>query len=204
MDIEYAYDEFGYVIKLLGTVKEIGNKLLLEVRPYLIPETHPFASVKNEFNAILIDGDACGEMIFYGKGAGGYPAASAVVSDIMFLARQVAIGIAGRIPYVNYEPSKKLNFIDVSDTEGCYYLRIIAVDKPGVLSQIANILAINKVSIASVYQKELPYIKNQDNTSVPIIMLTHNVKESSIRKSISQIDKLNSIKSKTILVKIKQ
>jgi homoserine dehydrogenase len=198
IDIMYAYEQFGYLIKLLAVAKETDNKLSLEVRPHMISGSHPFAMVKNEFNGVLINGSACGEMIFYGKGAGGYPAASAVVSDVMFLARQVAIGTAGRIPFVSYEPSKPTKFIDIDQTEGKYYLRFITADKPGVLAQISSILAKNSVSIASVYQKESPYLK----TGVPIILLTHSVKEKCIRKSINQIDKLNIIKSKTVCTKI--
>jgi len=198
-DIIFAYDEFDYVIKLLGIARRVNNELELQVRPCLISKKHPFSSVENEYNAILLNGDACGEIIFYGKGAGGYPAASAVVSDIIFLSRQVAIDTAGRIPYVNYDPDSKQDYLDINDTYGCYYVRFTTVDKPGVLSQISGILGKHKVSIASVYQKEQ---LSRYRRGVPILMLTHLTREGAIRNAINEIDKLSIVKSKTVLLKI--
>jgi len=200
-DVKFAYNEFGYVIKLLGIARQIDNKLEIAVRPCLIPKTHPFASVDNEYNAVLLDGDACGEIIFYGKGAGGFPAASAVVSDIMFLARQISAGTAGKIPYVSYEPAKKLSFLSVEQTEGCYYLRFNMADRPGVLSKISGILGKCKVSIASVYQKE-PLFKYR--RGVPVLMLTHSTNESALKEAIDEIDKLKITKSRTVLFRIEE
>ena len=201
IDIKYAHEQFGYKIKLLGIAKQVNNKVLLEVRPYLIAGQHQFSSVNNEFNAILVDGNACGEIMFYGKGAGGYPAASAVVSDIIFLARQIANKIAGNVPYVAYDQTRKIELIHSFNTEGKFYLRFIAEDKPGVLSKIADILAKHKVSIAGVYQKE--NISAKRRGGVPLILITHNVLEKAVRKSIEQIALLPVIKSKTVLNKIK-
>lgn len=198
-DIRFAYDEFGYAIKLLGIAQEKKGKLELQVRPCLISKNHPFASVENEYNAILLDGNACGQIIFYGKGAGGYPAASAVVSDIIFLSRQVAINIAGKIPYVSYEPDKKITYSDINESFGSFYLRFTTVDKPGVLSQISGILGKYRVSIASVYQKEQ---LSKHRPGVPILMLTHQSKEGSIREAVRKIDSLPIVKAETVFLRI--
>ncbi|MDI6641910.1 MAG: homoserine dehydrogenase, partial [Elusimicrobiota bacterium] len=136
LDVKFAYSEFGYVTKLLGIATIANrqksstppsNQISLFVRPCLIPSKHTFATVENEFNAVLLEGDACGEIIFYGRGAGGEAAASAVVSDIMFLARQVASNFAGKIPYVTYSALRELKYLPVEELEGCYYLRFTTV-----------------------------------------------------------------------------
>jgi homoserine dehydrogenase len=201
IDIRFARSEFGYIAKLLGVAKLTDGALELYVRPCFIPEAHTLGSVDNEFNAILVDGDACGRMIFQGKGAGGYPAASAVVSDIMFLARQVATGTAGRIPYVDYVPERRYSFLDINESRGSYYLRINALDKPGVLSQVSGILGRHKVSIASVYQKG-PL--GRAMKGVPILMLTHGSREGSVRAALDEIDKLKVIVNKSVMLKIEE
>ncbi|MFN3967099.1 MAG: homoserine dehydrogenase, partial [Endomicrobiia bacterium] len=198
IDINFAFSEFNYVTKLLGIARLEQNKLELFVRPCLIPANHPFSNVDNEFNAILLEGDACGNIIFYGKGAGGAPAASAVLSDIMFLARQVSAGTAGKIPYVSYTPSANIQIQEPEKIKGCYYLRFTTIDKPGVLSKISGILAKYNVSIAGVFQKE-PLSKYRK--TVPILMLTHRTSEYSIKNAIQEIDKLSIVKAKTVLLR---
>jgi homoserine dehydrogenase len=201
IDVKFAKNEFGYVIKLLGIARKNNGKLELHVRPCFISKRHPFSSVDNEYNAILLNGDACGQMIFQGKGAGGYPAASAVVSDIIFLARQVAIGMAGRIPYVDYAPGKKLSFLNIDDSTGCYYLRFTAADRPGVLAQVSGILGKHKVSIASVYQKG-PLDKIR--LGMPVLMLTHRAREGSVKKALYEIDRLKVIVQKSVMIRIEE
>jgi len=201
IDINFAFNEFNFVTKLLGIAKLVENKLEIFVRPCLIPSGHPFSSVDNEFNAILLEGDACGNIMFYGKGAGGAPAASAVLSDIMFLARQVAVGTAGKIPYVSYTRLSNISIKEYEKIEGCYYLRFTTVDRPGVLAKISGILAKYNVSIAGVFQKE-PLSKYRK--AVPILMLTHKTSELSIRKAIKEIDKLSITEANTVLLRIEE
>ena len=154
IDDVYFARKFGYVIKLLGTAVSGDDGLELSVEPCLVPNKHTFANVEKEYNAILVHGDAAGDIMLYGKGAGQMPAASAVVADIIFLSREVANGTAGKVPYITYDPSKSPKLIDDSDSEGSYYLRIVTTDKPGVLSRISGILGKFGVSIATVYQEE--------------------------------------------------
>ncbi|OGS21172.1 MAG: hypothetical protein A2252_05180 [Elusimicrobia bacterium RIFOXYA2_FULL_39_19] len=201
IDIKFAYKEFGYVLKLLGVAKRINNKVELSVRPSLIQKDHMFAAVENEYNAILLHGDASGEILLYGKGAGSGPAASAVVSDLMYLARQVAAGTAGQVPDVNNTSCNLLSFASQQERYGRFYIRVTAVDKPGVLAKISSILAKYNISIAGVFQKD-PITSKK--AYVPILMITHKLKESDLRKAVDEIDKLPIIKSKTVLIRIEE
>lgn len=198
-DIKYAKEEFGYVLKLLAINKISKGKVDVRVHPTFIPESHLLTSVDNEFNAIYITGDAVGETMYYGRGAGQMSAASAVVSDIIYLARHVSNGTAGKLPYVHYEKNRVLNINNINNIETKYYLRFTTVDKPGVLAKIAGVLGKNRVSIASCYQKETAISKE-----VPIIMVTHKAREGNVRKALREIDKLNIVKAKTKLIRIEE
>ncbi len=197
IDIKYAKNEFGYVLKLLATVKNENGKISATVCPTLIDAEHPLASVENEYNAIYIEGDSCGDIMLYGKGAGGPAAASAVVSDIIYLARNVFYGTAGKFPYILYNEKIKLNIKSVEDTESKYYLRFSTVDKPGVLSKISGVLGKNNVSISACFQEE-----RHKKHAVPVLMLTHQTKEGNIRKAIKIIDNMSFVKSKTVMFRI--
>lgn len=197
-DIYFA-QKFGYVIKLIGSAVMTSGGLSLAVQPSLIPNDHAFTNVEREYNAVLIHGDASGDIMFYGKGAGSLPAASAVVSDIIFLSRQVASGTAGKIPYITYNPSKKLRILPKEKAQGSYYLRFTVIDKPGVLSKISGILGKHGVSIASVFQQE-PL--GGRRAGVPIIILTHRTTQGNLKAALQQIDRLSFAKSKTIKFKI--
>ncbi len=198
-DIKYAKEEFGYVLKLLAVTKIVKGRIEARVHPTFISEGHLLTSVDNEFNAIYITGDAVGQTMYYGKGAGQMSAASAVVSDIIYLARHVCNGTAGKIPYVHYDKKKKFTINHINNLETKYYLRFTTVDKPGVLAKISGILGKNKVSIASCYQKERATTKE-----VPIIMITHKAKEGNIRKALRKIDKLPVVRAKTKLIRIEE
>jgi homoserine dehydrogenase len=198
-DVKFAKEEFGYVIKLLGSASLSGDGAELFVEPCMISDTDNFANVDGENNAISITGDSSGEVIFYGKGAGQLPAASAVVSDIIFLARQIANGTAGELPYVTYEPGQEVAIKPADKGESCYYIRFNTVDKPGVLAKIAGVLGEHDVSIASVYQKQpLESMKK----GVPIIIITHKALNGDILKAIKEIDKLSTTVSRTVKYRI--
>jgi len=198
-DIGYGRKEFGYVLKLLAILKVTNGKIDVRVHPTFIPEEHLLTSVDEEYNAIYITGDAVGETMFYGKGAGQMPAASAVVSDIIYLSRNVYNKIAGRVPYVLCDPKKKLNLLNINEVETKYYIRFTAVDRPGVLSKISGILGRNRVSIASVFQKE-----GASSREVPIIMVTHKAREGDIRKALREIDYLPVVKGKSKFIRIEE
>jgi len=197
-DIRYARDEFGYILKLLAILKQKGDKIELRVHPTLLPQEHMLSSVEDEYNAIYVDGDAAGETMFYGRGAGEMPAASAVVSDVICLARDVYNNIAGCVPHVLCNPKKKLEIIDIKDIETKYYIRFTTLDRPGVLSKISGILGSFDVSIGSVYQ--MGHGKKMQD--VPIVMVTHRAKEGNVRKALSRIDRLSVVRKKSVLIRI--
>ncbi len=200
-DIKFAFEEFGYETKLLGICKNIDNKIDVRVHPTLVPQDHPFAGVENEYNAVLIKGDAVGDVMFYGKGAGGMSAASAVVSDIIYLARHIHNQTAGENPYITYRKRKNLSFLPINEIETGYYLRFTTLDRPGVLSKISGILGENKVSIASCFQKVPTTLRPR---GVPILMVTHKAKEKNVRRAIETIDCLPITRAKTVMLRIEE
>ncbi|MFH1540798.1 MAG: homoserine dehydrogenase [Elusimicrobiota bacterium] len=196
-DIRCAKNEFDYVLKLLASVKNENDEISATVYPTFIHSEHPLAAVENEYNAIYIEGDSCGDIMLYGKGAGGPAAASAVVSDIIYLARNIFYKTAGKFPYILYNKKIKLKIKPIEKVENKYYVRFLTVDKPGVLSKISGILGKNNVSISACFQKE-----RHKKRAIPVLILTHQTKEGNIRKAIKIIDDLPIVKSKTVVLRI--
>ncbi|MFA5858012.1 MAG: homoserine dehydrogenase [Elusimicrobiota bacterium] len=194
IDLKFAKEEFGLTLKLLGVTKFANGKLESWVRPTFIQETHMMSRIENEYNGILIKGDAAGDVMFYGRGAGGDAAASGVLSDIIYLARNVVHETAEKMPYVMYN-ERKLNFLPIEDSEGEYFLRFTTVDRPGVLAKISGALGENNVSIASCFQRAI-------GSTVPIFVTTHKTKEGNIRKAMACIDNLPIVRSKTVVYRI--
>jgi len=193
-DIQYA-DEMGYCIKLLAIAKRVQHELEVRVHPTLLAKSHLLANVNGVYNAIYVHGDMVGAELFYGRGAGQNPAASAVVSDIADVARNVALGIAKRVP--TYCPRHRaLPLRPIDEIETRYYVRCMAIDRPGVLAKIADILGRHQISIASVSQKERKAAKR-----VPVVMMTHDAKEANLRKALTVIDRLSSIKPPTVAIR---
>ncbi len=200
-DIAFVRREFGYVIKLLGIATLTEETVEVRVHPCLIPETHPFANVHNEYNAIEINGDAVGDVMLYGKGAGQMAAASAVVSDVTYLARQVAAGTAGKLPYISGDYRRHLQAIPKEDMISRFYLRFTVADHPGVLAGISGILSKLGVSISGVYQPEHAF---KNIKGVPIMILTHPVTESTMARAIKEISHKPYIRAKTVLLRIEE
>jgi homoserine dehydrogenase len=198
-DMAFVRKEFGYVIKLLGIAKLSPAGVEVRVHPALIHETHPFANVQNEYNAISVDGDAVGDVMLYGKGAGSMAAASAVVSDVTYLARQIVAGTAGKLPYVSNEYRKHLKPVPKADTESRFYLRFAVSDKPGVLSGISGILGQCGVSIAGIYQPEHTFDRAH---GVPVLILTHKVREGAMEKALKQIGQKSYSRAKPVVLRI--
>jgi homoserine dehydrogenase len=194
-DISYAKD-LGYEIKLLAIVKKEANELEVRVHPTLLPREHLLSSVDGVFNAIYVFSDLAGELMFYGPGAGQLSAASAVVSDIVDLTQDIKAGLF-RPTLNSIEDSSIKGLRRINEFENRYYIRIMAVDKPGVLAKISGILAKFGISIASVTQKER--LKSQ---VVPVVMVTHEVKEENLRNALKMIDKLKDIREKSIAIRI--
>ncbi len=194
-DIQYA-DEFGYVMKLLAIAEKDGNSVNIRVHPALVNKKHLLASVNYEFNAIYLKGDAVGETLFYGRGAGEMPTASAVLSDIIYIARNISHGMETGIK----KPaavSKPVVITKAGEITSKYYLRFNVVDKPGVLATIAGILGKNGISIESVIQK----IQSQ-HAKVPVVIMTYAAKEAGLKKALKKIDAMKVVKEKTVMYRV--
>ena len=197
LDVNFA-NELGFEIKLLAIAKKEGDELEVRVHPTLIPKSHLLASVDGINNAIYVESDLAGDLLFYGPGAGQLTAASAVVSDLVDLSQGIKAGLfRPTLNIVEDRSIKKLRKID--DFESRYYIRFSAVDKPGVLAKISGILAKFGISIASVTQKEKSRAQE-----VPIVMIVHNAKEKNLRKALGIIDKFNVIREKAVAIRMEE
>ncbi|MBN2831668.1 MAG: homoserine dehydrogenase [Candidatus Omnitrophica bacterium] len=196
-DVNYA-KELGFEIKLLGIAQREGEDLEVRVHPTLIPQDHLLASVDGVFNAIYVEGDLAGDLLFYGPGAGQLSAASAVVSDIVDLTKDIKAGLFR--PMMNTVPDKFVKRLrKIDETFSRYYIRFTTLDKPGVLAKISGILAKFGISIASVTQKE----KSKAQT-VPIVMIIYEAKEKDLKSALSLIDRLDAIKEKSIAIRMEE
>jgi len=200
-DIRYASD-WGYVIKLLGIFKVDGERIELRVHPTLLPKGHILAGVVGVYNAIFIKADPAGDLLFYGEGAGGDAASSAVVNDILEAALAYKIKHSCKdFSFVasHQEKKQKTKIKRIDELESRYYVRFQVLDKPGVLAKISDILGKHKISIASVLQKG-----RRRGKIVPIVMMTHDAKESALRSALAEIDKLYVIQKKTQAIRIER
>ena len=192
-DIQYA-EELGYIIKPLAIANRDRNKLDVRVHPALISKGHLLSSVSDVYNAIYLRGNNIGEMMFYGLGAGQMPTANAVYSDIIDI---VAKTRTESSIIDNYSFADCLNVKKTAENRLRYYIRFSAVDKPEVLAKISGILGKRKISIASVIQKD-----RKQKGAVPIIMMIHEAMEKDVYLAVEEIDKLNIIKKKSVIIRV--
>jgi homoserine dehydrogenase len=195
-DIAYAR-ELGYRIKLLAIAKATNGTVEARVHPTMIPSTSPLAAVSGVFNGVFITGDAVGDLMFYGRGAGQMPTASAIWSDALEIARRIAHGIPTlpiELPFVGTSP---LPLRPMDEIRCCYYLRAMAEDRPGVLSKIAGILGDNDISIANVIQKG-----RAASEAVPVVMMTHEARERDMRQALTAIDRLAAVAGSTTMIRV--
>jgi len=206
-DIQYA-SEFGYAIKLLAISKLSKGKVEVRVHPTMIPMRSMLSNVNGVFNAVYVVGDEVGDSMFYGRGAGGEPTASAVVADIIDTAKDIVSSspikpddyrlTAMPIPYCwQLGQAENIPIRPISECRTKYYIRYVAVDTAGVLAQIAGILGNHNISIASVIQRD-----QHGPETVYVVMLTHEAVEANMQKAISEIDQLEDIRDKTMLIRI--
>jgi homoserine dehydrogenase len=197
-DIEFAR-ELGYRIKLLAIANQRENSIEARIHPTMIPFDHLLANVNGNFNAFHIVGDAADSIFLYGQGSGRMPTASAVVSDIMDISRDMLKGVSRRIPSRVLDESKieDIVLLPMDDIETKYYFRFSAVDRPGVLSKIAGILGANDISIAAVIQKG-----RKLDGAVPVVMTTHESREKNVRMALEEIDKLDIVQDRTVRIRI--
>ena len=195
-DIGYA-DEMGYKIKLLAIAKRDGNMVEARVSPTMIPKGALLANVEGVLNAVYVTGDAIGPTMYYGPGAGMMPTASAVVGDVIDLARDIMNGISGRVPPLAFRELKELKIKEMGDVVSKYYLRFSVVDKPGVLSKISGILGGHSIGISSVLQHG-----RHEEQAVPLVIITHEAQEKNLRHALDKIDKLDVVMDKTKVIRI--
>jgi homoserine dehydrogenase len=189
--------ELGYRIKLLAIAKAFDGALEARVHPTMIPAASPMAAVSGVFNAVFITGDNVGNLMFYGRGAGQLPTASAIWSDALEIARRVAHGLPALpvdLPSVSQRP---LPLRPMDDIRSAYYLRVMAMDRPGVLAQVAGILGKNDISLVSVLQKGRAL-----GGAVPVVMMTHEARERDMGGALSEIDALPVVQGRTAMIRV--
>ncbi len=198
LDIELAR-EFGYRIKLLAISKNRGDQVEARVHPAMIPMDNILSNVSGSLNAITVNGHAVEDLFLSGYGAGMMPTASAVVGDIVDLARNLRYGAVGRIPQMAYQPEqiKPLPIMPVADIVTHYYFRFAVEDCPGVLAKLAGILGQNSISIQSVQQKG-----RKANGHVPIVIITHHAREADVQTALSQIGNLDEVGPAPVTIRI--
>lgn len=196
-DIAYAR-ELGYFIKLLAIAKDAGGAIEVRVHPTLVPSRFLLATVGGAFNAVYVRGDAVGPTLFYGQGAGSLPTASAVVGDVMEMARRVRAGSgAPAPPAVALAPTREV--LPMDEVVCPCYIRIQALDRPGVLAAIAGVLARNEISIASVIQKE-----REKGRAVPIVLMTHEARESAVSAALEEVGRLPAVSGQPLRIRVEK
>jgi homoserine dehydrogenase len=197
-DIQYA-KELGYRIKLLAIAKEADGEVEVRVHPTLVPEDHLLASVGGVYNAVSIVGDATGSLMFYGRGAGQMPTASAVVSDAVEIVQNILHQRSSRPSHIPEIAGEGLRTKPMEEICTRYYLRVMAADKPGVLSKVSGVLGNYEISIASVIQKG-----RHARESVPVVMMTHEAVEGAMRKALAEIDAIDVVREKTVCLRVEE
>ncbi|MEH6386988.1 homoserine dehydrogenase [Pseudomonas profundi] len=200
-DVNYA-EEFGYRIKHLGIARRTESGVELRVHPTLIPADRLLANVKGVMNAVMVNGDAVGSTLYYGAGAGAEPTASAVVADIIDVVRTLTTDPNNRVPHLAFQADSLSDFpvLPVGDVNTAYYLRLHAKDRPGVLAKVASILSERGINIESIIQKEA---EEQDGL-VPIILMTHRVREQSMNEAIAALEALDDIAAPLMRIRVEQ
>ena len=201
IDIKYA-EQLGYRIKLLGITKRMENGIELRVHPTLIPSKRLIANVEGAMNAVLVNSDAVGASLYYGKGAGSEPTASAVIADLVDIARLESVNPEHRVPHLAFQPDALANtpILPMSEVTTSYYLRMQVKDQPGVLADITRILADLEISIDAFLQKE----PMEGETLVDIIILTHLTQEKNMDAAIEKVENLSTVMGKVTKIRLEE
>ena len=200
-DITYA-EQLGYRIKLLGIAKRTDKGIELRVHPTLIPAKRLIANVEGAMNAVLVQGDAVGATLYYGKGAGAEPTASAVIADLVDITRLATADPEHRVPHLAFQPDSmsNLQILPMSEITTSYYLRMQVADQPGVLADVTRILADSSISIDAMLQKE----PADGATQTDFIMLTHQTQEMSIEAAIAKIEQLATVVGNVTKIRLEE
>jgi len=199
LDIQYA-DQLGYRIKLLGITRRTPDGIELRVHPTLIPAKRLIANVEGAMNAVLVQGDAVGSSMYYGKGAGAEPTASAVIADLVDVTRMHTADPGNRVPHLAFQPEHLVNtpILTMDKVESSYYLRLRAWDEPGVLADITRVLADETISIDAIIQKE----PGEGEDEADLVLLTHRTQEKRINESIARLKKMPSVVGKVTMLRM--
>jgi len=197
-DVRYA-EQLGYRIKLLGITKRTAHGIELRVHPTLVPMQRLLASVEGAMNAVLVKGDAVGNTLYYGPGAGAEPTASAVVADLVDVTRTHTVDPYNRVPHLAFQPNALANlpWLSIEETITSYYFRMRVADQPGVLADIARILADHRISIDAMFQREPSEGENQTD----IILLTHEALERDVNAAVARIEALPTVLAPVIRIR---
>jgi homoserine dehydrogenase len=200
-DIRYA-EELGYRIKLLGITKRTPDGIELRVHPTLIPSKRLIANVEGAMNAVLVQGDAVGATLYYGKGAGAEPTASAVIADLVDITRLATADPEHRVPHLAFQPDAMADtpILPMAEITTSYYLRMHVADQPGVLADVTRILADSTISIDAMLQKE----PAEGETRTDIIMLTHQTKEKNVSAAIAKIEALPTVVGQVTKIRLEE
>jgi homoserine dehydrogenase len=200
-DITYA-EQLGYRIKLLGITRQTAKGIELRVHPTLIPAQRLLANVEGAMNAVVVRGDAVGETLYYGKGAGSEPTASAVIADLVDITRLATADPGHRVPYLAFQPNAMADtpVLPMAEVSTSYYLRMRVADKAGVLAAVTGILADSSISIDAMLQKEPAEGEQQTD----IIMLTHQTQEKNIEAAIVNIEALATVVGKVTKIRLEE
>jgi len=198
LDVEFA-EHFGYRIKLLAISKNHGDKIEARVHPTMIPFDNLLSNVSGTVNAIMVSGDAVGEIMLYGRGAGMMPTASAVISDVVDIARNLMAETTRRVPALSFQKNhiQNIKIMSMDEIVTHYYFRFAALDRPGVLSKISGVLGNHDISIQSVQQKG-----RKTDGSVPVVMVSHLAKEVDVQKALTEINNLDVVSDRPVLIRI--
>jgi homoserine dehydrogenase len=197
-DITYA-KQFGCTIKLLGIAKLVDGEIEARVHPTMLPSTSPIAQVEGVYNAIQLVGDAVGDIVLYGRGAGSMPTGSAVVSDVIAIGRNILKGIVGRVPVASFQQDQRrpIRLRSMEEISSLYYLRFTVVDRPGVLAQIAGELGRCGISISSMVQQG-----RREGQTVPVVIKTHTAKERDVQTALREINHKPFVSEPTMLIRV--
>ena len=200
-DIRYA-EQLGYRIKLLGIARRAEKGIELRVHPTLIPANRLIANVEGAMNAVLVQGDAVGATLYYGKGAGAEPTASAVIADLVDITRLATADPENRVPYLAFQPDEMSDtpILSMAEVVTSYYLRIRVADKLGVVADVTRILADASISIDAMLQKE----PGEGETQTDIIILTHQTKEKQVDKAIAAIEALSTVAGTVTRIRLEE
>lgn len=205
-DIQYA-EELGYCIKLLGIMRRAEHGIELRVHPTLIPASHLLANVDGAMNAVLVQGDAVGPTLYYGKGAGGEPTASAVVADLVDVTRLHTADPEHRVPHLAFQPDRLVDIpiLPIEEITSRYYLRLRVIDQVGVLAEITKTFAKYQISIDALLQKETQPLNEKNKAEIgetDLILLTHATLEKQLNAALTQIESLPTVVAQAIKLRL--